>query len=163
MVPRVIVLTLVAAGAVCCRTAPEPVAPDPAYVAEIEQWRSAREERLRSPDGWLSLAGLYWLEEGVNRFGSDPANDLVFPPAAPPSLGVLERSGAEVTVEVAPGALVLAGEEPVERMTLAGDKVFHVRGGAAVIAAAVVPSSPERPSFGNGRARIERTPCGSSE
>ena len=39
------------------------------YRAEIEQWRRTREAGLKSPDGWLSLAGLFWLHEGANRFG----------------------------------------------------------------------------------------------
>ena len=41
---------------------------DPAHVAAVEEWRARRDQRLRAPDGWLSLAGLYWLEEGENRF-----------------------------------------------------------------------------------------------
>ncbi len=33
---------------------------------EIEEWRQHRAERLKAPDGWLALAGLYWLSEGNN-------------------------------------------------------------------------------------------------
>ena len=36
------------------------------YVASIEAWRKQREESLIAPDGWLSVAGLEWLEEGEN-------------------------------------------------------------------------------------------------
>jgi uncharacterized protein (DUF1684 family) len=43
----------------------------------VRDWWAARDERLRSPDGWLTLVGLHWLEEGENRFGSDPANQIV--------------------------------------------------------------------------------------
>ncbi|MDH3744701.1 MAG: DUF1684 domain-containing protein [Acidobacteriota bacterium] len=77
--------------------------PEPDYIAEVEEWRSDREERLRRPDGWLSLAGLFWLEEGENRFGSAPDNDLVFPMPAPAYLGRLRRSNNEVWVEFEAG------------------------------------------------------------
>ncbi len=37
---------------------------DKAHFEEIEQWRRERYENLEKPDGWLSLVGLFWLEEG---------------------------------------------------------------------------------------------------
>jgi hypothetical protein len=52
-----------------------------AYRAEIEKWRQQREARLKSDDGWLTVAGLFWLKEGDNRFGSSPLNDIVLPEA----------------------------------------------------------------------------------
>lgn len=89
--------------------AAQPVASDPAYTAEIEQWRQAREARLRSADGWLSLAGLFWLKEGENGAGAGPSNDIVLPKgSAPERLGVFEfhngavsfRSASDITVTV---------------------------------------------------------------
>src|SRR5512134_84700 len=49
------------------------------YRAEIEKWRQDRETRLKSDTGWLTVSGLFWLKEGNNRFGSDPAGDIVLP------------------------------------------------------------------------------------
>ena len=31
------------------------------YASEIEAWRVQRAERLKAPNGWLSLVGLDWL------------------------------------------------------------------------------------------------------
>lgn len=31
-----------------------------------QQWRAKYEARLKAPDGWLSVAGLVWLQEGAN-------------------------------------------------------------------------------------------------
>jgi len=31
-----------------------------------QQWRADYEASLKAPDGWLSVAGLFWLHEGVN-------------------------------------------------------------------------------------------------
>lgn len=78
--------------------APKPATPQAGYVAEIEKWRADREARLRAEYGWLSVAGLFWLEPGSYSFGSDPASDLVLPPSAPPHAGTLERRGDVVTV-----------------------------------------------------------------
>src|SRR5262245_60350704 len=56
-----------------------------AWRSELDAWIADRYASLRKPDGWLSLAGLYWLEPGENTFGADPANQLVFPAdKAPP-------------------------------------------------------------------------------
>jgi len=49
---------------------------DAGYAAEIKTWQQKRLEGLKDKNGWLSLAGLFWLEEGKNNFGSDKGNDL---------------------------------------------------------------------------------------
>jgi len=50
-----------------------------AYQQEIDQWHQHRIEELKGENGWLNLAGLFWLKEGLNTFGSAESNDLVFP------------------------------------------------------------------------------------
>ncbi len=40
------------------------------YVEEVVAWRTANEEKLRAPFGWLSLTGHYWLQEGENLVGT---------------------------------------------------------------------------------------------
>ncbi|MCS6992939.1 MAG: DUF1684 domain-containing protein [Anaerolineales bacterium] len=55
---------------------------------EVLEWRTARAERLRTSEkSWLGLAGLYWLKEGENTFGSNPKCDFVLPACAPPLAG----------------------------------------------------------------------------
>lgn len=39
---------------------------DPAYEQELKTWQAKRAERLKAPDGWLSLVGLQWLNPGDN-------------------------------------------------------------------------------------------------
>lgn len=63
------------------------------YARELRQWQIAREEKLKAPSGWLSLAGLFWLAEGPNKVGSDPQSDVVLPKSAPKHAGVLVRTG----------------------------------------------------------------------
>ncbi len=40
------------------------------HLEEINQWHENQMASLRSETGWLNLIGLYWLEEGLNSFGS---------------------------------------------------------------------------------------------
>jgi uncharacterized protein (DUF1684 family) len=61
------------------------------FEAEVMQWRAERAERLRTSEkSWLGLAGLYWLKEGDNTFGSDPKCDFVLPASAPKKAGVFQ-------------------------------------------------------------------------
>ena len=71
------------------------------YQATIEKWRRDREARLTSDEGWLTVAGLFWLKEGPNTFGSDPGGDIVLPAhSAPARAGVFEHRGGRTTVRV---------------------------------------------------------------
>lgn len=49
------------------------------YETSIKQWQQKRVASLKAEDGWLNLAGLYWLEEGNNTLGSDEKNSILFP------------------------------------------------------------------------------------
>lgn len=69
------------------------------YETEIADWRRAREEALRAESGWLTVAGLFWLREGANRFGQDPSNDIVLP-GGPARAGSFELHGGKVMVTI---------------------------------------------------------------
>jgi uncharacterized protein (DUF1684 family) len=72
------------------------------YRAEIEKWRQQREARLKSDDGWLTVAGLFWLKEGDNPFGSSPLNDIVLPEPseAAEAAGNFILRGGKITLHV---------------------------------------------------------------
>jgi uncharacterized protein (DUF1684 family) len=78
----------------------------PTYRASIETWQAERQGRLRAPDGWLTLAGLFWLEAGANRFGSAPGNAVRLPASAPAHAGILWVTGRDVRVELVAGGPV---------------------------------------------------------
>jgi uncharacterized protein (DUF1684 family) len=67
------------------------------YQAEIAQWHSDREAKLKAEDGWLSLAGLFWLHEGANPFGNDPGVEIALPDG-PAHAGVFHLARGKVTV-----------------------------------------------------------------
>lgn len=49
------------------------------YEVSIKNWQQKRIDGLKGEDGWLNLAGLFWLEEGENTIGGDKKNKLIFP------------------------------------------------------------------------------------
>ncbi len=95
-----------------------------AYAVEIKNWRQEREKSLISPTGWLNLAGLHWLENGKNSFGSGPANDIVFPTGkCPEFMGSFFLENGEVTMRVNAGIPVLLnGEKNVAAQVLKNDQ-----------------------------------------
>jgi len=102
--------------------ASQKVAPEPNHEEEILAFRQAREERLRTPDGWLTLVGLHWLREGRNPFGGDPENRVVLPEGKAPALaGAFVVEGGRVRVEVAPGVPVSHEGRPVTSLELQND------------------------------------------
>jgi uncharacterized protein len=96
---------------------------DPAeHKKQIEKWRTDRFTRLKSEDGWLTLIGLFWLQEGDNPFGSDPSNKLVFPkPKSPAKAGSLKLEKGTVRLEVQPGVNLTIGGKPAQSMVLKSD------------------------------------------
>jgi uncharacterized protein len=90
------------------------------YRTEIEAWRTKRIGNLKARDGWLNLAGLYWLQEGLNTFGSDSTNSLVFPKQAPAFIGVLERKGDSIRL-LSTRVPVLIGGIPSAHVKLRND------------------------------------------
>jgi uncharacterized protein (DUF1684 family) len=102
---------------------PTPVIIDEAaYVEEIEAWQQQRLERLKSKNGWLSLAGLLWLEEGENSFGSDPENDIIFPEKADAFSGILLLRNGSVTLKVSEEVEITQDDSPVAEMKLIDDQ-----------------------------------------
>ena len=89
----------------------------------MEEWRVRRWADLERPDGWLSLTGLLWLEEGRNAFGADSSNDVVFPPNAAAHIGVLEVDSGRVTMQVTPGVAVVHDGATVQSLVMRSDSV----------------------------------------
>ncbi|HXS72461.1 MAG TPA: DUF1684 domain-containing protein [Rhodanobacteraceae bacterium] len=84
------------------------------YVREIGHWRAQRLARLTAPDGWLSLVGLHWLEQGRNTLGSAADNSIVLD-KAPAHLGTIQwRGDGTLVFEVADGSgALIDGEKKI--------------------------------------------------
>lgn len=70
------------------------------YEQSILKWRQEVDNNLRRENGWLALAGLFWLRKGTNLIGSDPQSDILLPQRAPARLGTFEFDGNNVRLNV---------------------------------------------------------------
>jgi len=70
------------------------------YVNSVLKWRHEVDTNLRRENGWLALAGLFWLRKGENIIGSDPTSDILLPARAPKRLGTFEFDGNNVMLNV---------------------------------------------------------------
>jgi uncharacterized protein len=89
------------------------------YRAEIEKYRHDRIAELTAPDGWLAVRGLFWLHDGANTAGSDPASDVRLPARTAKRVGVFTLANGQVTFTADPGATVTSGGTPVSTLTFA--------------------------------------------
>jgi len=102
---------------ICLEAAEEPGS----YKTEIATWHKERLARLKAEDGFLTLAGLYWLKEGDNHFGSAKDNDLIFPESTLAHIGTFTLRTGQVSLMILPGIDVYrnhpeAGQIPVRSL-----------------------------------------------
>ena len=91
------------------------------HARQVEEWRKARVERLRQPQGWLSLVGLHWLEPGTHAIGRAADNGIVLA-TGPQQLGTIEFAEGKVRFTAAPESGAKIGEAaPVGTVELAPD------------------------------------------
>jgi uncharacterized protein (DUF1684 family) len=114
---------------------------DDAYLQALTKWRQEREATLKSDTGWLTVAGLFFLNQGRNTFGSGPLNDIVLPADAPADAGAFEVDERKVAVR-AKTPLTVNGKEttfaelrpaaegkPADQLTMGALTLFvHVSG-----------------------------------
>ena len=106
----------------CLEMAPGPAPPAPTdLAAETRRWHDERIAGLRGDTSWLTLAGLWWLDEGEHRLGSAETADLVFPAGAPAQIGTLTRTGREIRLRLAPGVDARIGDDPITDRVLRSD------------------------------------------
>jgi uncharacterized protein (DUF1684 family) len=71
------------------------------YEETIRAWQLERTAQLKKAESPLNLAGLFWLNEGLNTFGSGADNDIIFPSTSfPKNAGAFVRKGDTVSIHV---------------------------------------------------------------
>jgi hypothetical protein len=89
--------------------------------AALAKFRTDREAALKADNGWLTVAGLHFLNPGENRVGSDPSNDIVLDfPAVPRFVGVITMNGTNVRIRAAEGQTLTINGKPVSESDLHG-------------------------------------------
>jgi uncharacterized protein len=79
------------------------------YTSEIEKWRAAHETELKAENGWLTVAGLFWLKDGANTIGAGAGFDI--------ELTENFRQGKFGTIDFQNGKAVLKVESGIEALT----------------------------------------------
>ena len=93
------------------------------YVEEMEKWRAERDEQWRQENGWLALAGLYWLEQGESRMGTGSEMEIQLPAGtAPDYLATLTVTDTKVQLTAPEGSPVFVDGERVTDITLVADR-----------------------------------------
>jgi uncharacterized protein (DUF1684 family) len=88
------------------------------YESEVLQWRERKyDERVRE-NGWLALAGLFWLNQGRNLIGSSPVCEVVLPERAPTFIGIVELKGETARLQVAEGVPIRINGKLVQKAVL---------------------------------------------
>lgn len=90
----------------------------------LAKWRAEREAKLKAEDGWLTVAGLFWLKEGVNTVGTTADSAIVLPEgSAPAQVGEFELREGKTFFRVAAGVTVTANGQPVRELEVKSDAV----------------------------------------
>lgn len=96
------------------------LATDSVYQSSIEHWRQEREASLKADDGWLTVAGLFWLKDGTNSAG--PAASSTIPlPRATGHVGDFDFHGGKTTFRTDPAAAVHVDGKPARSAVLRSD------------------------------------------
>lgn len=89
------------------------------YEDEIKTWHNKRIENLKKENGWLNLAGLFWLEEGKNTFGTGSSNKVIFPKGKGEEfLGTLILEKGEIFIETTPEKAIFNNEQAVTKLKI---------------------------------------------
>src|SRR5215831_4917859 len=117
------------------------------WVNDVEKWRVDYETGLKAPGGWLSVAGLFWLHDGENRIGSDPASDVVLPSGTPARAGILTLHDGAVVFRPASGAAKLLKPDSDDALSFNEASVTIIRRGGKTAARLRDPNAPARREF----------------
>lgn len=91
------------------------------YINSIKEWHQKRVETLKTNSIWLKLAGLHWLEEGKNTFGSSKDNKLIFPEDLPDVMGTIIKEGENIKLKVKDDITITVDNKPVNEIDVFSD------------------------------------------
>jgi uncharacterized protein (DUF1684 family) len=81
--------------------------------SETQAWRREREAELTKPDGYLAVAGLYFLQPGENSVGAKAGATVVLPAGAPAAAGRFLYENGSVRYEPAAGVNATLNDQPI--------------------------------------------------
>lgn len=90
-----------------------------AWQQQVRDWQKTRTEKLKRPDGWLSLVAFEWLPQGSSEIGS--GNDIdIHVPGGPDYWGTISVIGEKVAFLAADagGVLVDGESQPLAQLVV---------------------------------------------
>jgi hypothetical protein len=95
---------------------------DDVFVKSNQEWRDQLQTSLTQPFGWLSLAGLFWLEAGVNSCGTGAKQMMQLPDGSGAAhMADFELANGAVRFSLAEGLEGSVNDEPATSGVLASD------------------------------------------
>lgn len=96
---------------------------DPDYIKEIQNWHNKRVNRLKADDGWLNLAGRFWLKQGESTFGSGKDNNIVVESSkVPEEIGSFIFKDSIVTFKAKDGVDILHNGNTIKEIVMIDDQ-----------------------------------------
>ncbi len=93
------------------------------YVDKIEQWRKNEEADLKQDNGWLTLAGLFWLRDGSNSVGTGPDFDIrLTKNFTGARFGEISLKNGAATLKVEKGVEAQSDGKRIETLNLVSDE-----------------------------------------
>jgi uncharacterized protein len=100
-------------GSTCCQSG---------YVRDVEKWRVDHETELKKDDGWLTVAGLYWLKDGTNTIGKGDKYDVSLTDSfKQDGFGKIDFHDGKAVLTVALGVEATVDGKPISTVELASD------------------------------------------
>jgi uncharacterized protein (DUF1684 family) len=92
------------------------------YTKEIEDWKLKRENNLKAENGWLNVAGLFWVEEGEQNFGSDSKNTFQFPKGKIPAIAgkIYRKNNTVYLIPEKSVAFIIDGKKVTDSILIFG-------------------------------------------
>ena len=92
------------------------------YADSIKKWRADHQAELLTDDGWFTVAGLFWLKDGVNTVGAGSGYDVELTDNFKQGkFGEIAFSNGKATLNVAPGVVAASGGKSVSTIELGSD------------------------------------------
>ena len=93
-----------------------------AYVREIEKWRTDHQAEIKDENGWLTVAGLFWLKDGTNSIGAGSGFDIELTENFKGKFGVIEFNNGAATLKVENGVEALNEGKQISSIELVSDE-----------------------------------------
>ena len=100
----------------------DPAGQEQTFEEQEKAWQLEQDRKMRAPDGWLTIAGLFWLEEGPNSFGTSSECNIQLPQdSAPCVAGTFTYRAGKVTVSAQDGVPLRVNDVSTKQSSLKSD------------------------------------------